>query len=347
MVSADNSWPDVQPNQYGNVAMAEPTGVDIGFLAGSSAGRPIPYPAPHAHSLRSSKLALGVGSVAFSHGFKSCLVSDQQLLPTALDDSPAFPGAEQARHSVKCRAGQLSDILAAQWEVDVDTILLPTSRLFHKAQHRVGNTAFNFLGGHLAYTRVSFLKTLPNGAHGVDREMWVLLDDIAPNLIGPAHDHTFGSGDGCARVVITLQGLGKAEQVARMHDAHNYLLPFGRDLGDLEASVQEQIELAGLLPLFEYGFAYGDAAHVGASEQTIEFGIYHVREKRQAPNQTSIDIGHDTVSRLAIGWAYNKTPMDDTVPVSHPRLGLEPVDTKLLIGKEAQNQAFVPARAPH
>jgi hypothetical protein len=113
MLSPDTSWPDVQLNQYGNVTMAEPTGVDIGFLAGSSAGRPIPYPAQNAHSLRSSKPASVVGSVAVGHGFKPCLVSDQQLLPTTLDDSSAFPCAEQARHGVKCRAGQLSHILAA------------------------------------------------------------------------------------------------------------------------------------------------------------------------------------------------------------------------------------------
>ncbi len=110
------------------------------------------------------------------------------------------------------------------------------------------------------------LQALSDGAHGIDRHLRILLDNAAPDFVGPAHEHAFCRGHRRARIVVALQGLGKAEQITRMHHAHNDLGPFRRHLGDLEAAMQQQEEVRRLLALFEHGLTDRQAAH-GRAQQ--------------------------------------------------------------------------------
>ena len=73
-------------------------------------------------------------------------LADRQTLVVCSEESRLLPGGEDAARGVERRAGDVGDILAAQWELDRRSVNGAVPGLVGEPQHGMGDAAFGALG---------------------------------------------------------------------------------------------------------------------------------------------------------------------------------------------------------
>src|SRR5690606_30484056 len=115
----------------------------------------------------------------------------------------------------------------------------------------MGAPACDRLRRNLADSCMGLFQPAAYGAHGVDGERGMALEDRVPAGDWPGEGDALGRRHGRAGVVGALEGPGDAEELAWHHHADDDLLALRRDLGDAQATVKEDVEILRRGALFE------------------------------------------------------------------------------------------------
>lgn len=169
------------------------------------------------------------------------------------------------------------------------------------------------------------LKPLSNGLHCANRKSRIAFHEFRPQLSRPGQNDALRGSKSCSGIVISLQRLCKAEEVAWMDNANDDLLTSAGHLSDFQATVQEQKEVRGRLSLFKYRLADRQSPRLSRNEQGIQFVISHLVKQRQGLDDRPIKLQNTSLSchqrtSTAFGKFHKGYPSECPTRQAHPQL---------------------------
>ena len=208
-------------------------------------------------------------------------LAQDNSLPPACCESLLFPGAQNPADGMQCGTRHLGYVLAADGEIDLDSLVNFPAGLFGEAKKRMGDSAFDLLGRHFNHTRMSLLQSGTDGLQCIHSELRILGGQPFPRMRRPSQRDAVHDCRRCRRIVLQSDGLSHAEYFSRRNIANDDILAVRGGFFRTHMPVQQHEKGFGFLALFEHGGVLGIAECLPFAQKRVEIVRAKLGEQRQ------------------------------------------------------------------
>jgi hypothetical protein len=251
----------------------------------------------------------GGGGQVFGYQEKGARELDEDAATACLDYAALFPFAEHAADGGAGGAGHFGEVLLGEGEVDQDAAVDALPGPVGKTEEGASDTALYALGGELAVAVLEFEDVGRYDAEDVERQVGEAQYEGEHGVAVPGeHTAIVGCLSGSGVEGFVDEGDG-AEGIAGAGDAEQDLVAFGRYLGHLDLSGDQDMESGSGSALPKEVGARSEAAGASGSGDGRQF-------TRLKPFEERIALEKARVLKSRAGGVHNKIVQQSWIGVS-------------------------------